>query len=336
MQMKPKKIVNDPRHVVDELLEGLVLAGDGRLRAISDGRGIVRTDLEPDRVAILIGGGSGHEPVFHGFVGPGMGDGAACGNIFAAPAPTIVFDVAQAIHRGKGVVFVYGNYAGDVMNFDMAAELCEDAGIETRTVRVWDDVASAPLQEMDKRRGIAGDLLVIKVAGAAARAHDDLDAVTAAIAKGRDAVRSIGVAVRAGSIPETGQPTFELGDDEIEIGMGAHGEPGVERTKLMPADPLVDNMMDRLLADLPLTAGDRVALVLNDLGSTTMMELLIVNRRVRQILDGRGIVVHRTEVGRFVACQEMAGFSITLMKLDAELAGYLDAPADTPGYRRLG
>ncbi|MCB9958042.1 MAG: dihydroxyacetone kinase subunit DhaK [Rhodospirillaceae bacterium] len=332
----PKKIVNDPRNVVDELLEGMTLAGDGRLKQISGGRGIIRTDLPPDRVAVLIGGGSGHEPVFHGFVGPGMGDGAACGNIFAAPAPNIVFDVAQAIHRGRGVLFVYGNYAGDIMNFDMAAELCEEDGIAVQTVRVWDDITSAPPSEMDKRRGIAGDLLVIKVAGAAARTFGTLEEVAAATARGRDAIRSIGVAVRAGSIPETGHPTFDLGDDEIEIGMGAHGEPGVERTKLMPADPLVDNMMERLFADLPLAKGDKVCLVLNDLGSTTMMELYIVNRRVRQILDARGIEVYRTEAGRFVACQEMAGFSITLMKLDEELAGYLDQPADTLGYRRLG
>ena len=335
MSISAKKIVNDPRHVVDELLEGLHRAGDGRLTHVAGFRGVVRADLPPDRVGVLIGGGSGHEPIFPGFVGPGMADGAACGNIFAAPAPPIVVDVAKAIHRGRGVLFIHGNYAGDNMNFAMAAELCEDAGIPVRTVRVWDDVASAPPEEADKRRGIAGDLLVIKVAGAAAEESDSLEAVEAATIRARDAVRSLGVAVRAGSIPETGAPTFELGDDEIEIGMGGHGEPGVERRKMLPADALVDNMMDRLLSDLPFVSGDRVALVLNDLGATTMMELLIVNRRVRRILDNRGIAVHRTEVGRFIACQEMAGFSITLMRLDDDLRRWVDAPADTLGYRKV-
>ncbi|MCB9958043.1 MAG: dihydroxyacetone kinase subunit DhaK [Rhodospirillaceae bacterium] len=335
MSGAPKKIVNDPRNVVDELLEGLHRAGDGRLAHVAGFRGVVRADLPPDRVGVLIGGGSGHEPIFPGFVGPGMADGAACGNIFAAPAPPIILDVAQAVDRGKGVLFIHGNYAGDNMNFAMASELCEDEGIATRTVRVYDDVASAPPAEADKRRGIAGDLLVIKAAGAAALESDELAYVEAAAIKARDNVRTLAVAVRAGSIPETGHPTFELGDDEIEIGMGGHGEPGVERRKMTPADPLVDDMIAMLLGDLPFKRGDRVALVLNDMGATTMMELYIVNRRVRQILDREGIAVHRTEVGRFIACQEMAGFSISLMRLDDDLQRWVDAPADALGYRKV-
>jgi dihydroxyacetone kinase-like protein len=218
------------------------------------------------------------------------------------------------------------------MNFEIAAEMAADEGIEVKTVRVWDDVASAPPERMYDRRGIAGDLFVIKIAGGAAATIDNLGEVYRVAAKTRDHVRSMGVAVAAGSIPETGEPTFELPEDEIEIGMGLHGEPGVSREKLLPADPLVEKMMSKILPDLPFSAGDEVALLVNDLGSTTMMELLIVNRRVRQILRDKGIRVHDTVVGSYCTCQEMAGFSITLLKLDDELKKYYDLPAHSLGF----
>jgi dihydroxyacetone kinase-like protein len=329
---RAKKIINDPRNVVQELLEGLVEASGGRIKPLGSVQALVRTDIPKNKVGLLIGGGSGHEPVFHGFIGDCLADGAACGNIFAAPTPDIILETTKAVHRGRGVLYLYGNYAGDNMNFDIAAEMAADEGIEVKTVRVWDDVASAPPERMYDRRGIAGDLFVIKIAGGAAATIDNLGEVYRVAAKTRDHVRSMGVAVAAGSIPETGEPTFELPEDEIEIGMGLHGEPGVSREKLLPADPLVEKMMSKILPDLPFSAGDEVALLVNDLGSTTMMELLIVNRRVRQILRDKGIRVHDTVVGSYCTCQEMAGFSITLLKLDDELKKYYDLPAHSLGF----
>ncbi len=331
---KMKKILNDPAEVVTEMLDGLVLAYDGTVRRLPEVDALVRTEQPDDKVALLIGGGSGHEPIFHGFLGHNMADGAACGGIFAAPSPGTILEATKAVHRGRGVLYLYGNYAGDNMNFDIAAELAEEEGIPVRTVRVWDDVASAPPDRKEERRGIAGDVYMVKIAGAAAAQLDSLEVVEAVAVKARANLRSLGVAVRAGSIPETGKLTFELPDDEIEIGMGAHGEAGVSRQKLLQADPLTDRMMEALLADMPLARGDEVAVLLNNLGATTFMEMLIVNRRLRAILDDLGVKVHKTDMGALVTSQEMAGFSISLLKLDAELKSYLDAPASCFAFRR--
>ena len=332
--MAPKKILNDPRNVVSEMIEGLVLANDGRVRKLEGQDAIVRTELQPGKIALVIGGGSGHEPVFHGFVGANMADGAACGQVFAAPAPDIIYETAKAVYQGAGVIFLYGNYAGDNMNFDIAAELLEDDGIDVRTVRVRDDVAAAPPERMEDRRGVAGDLYMIKIVGAAAAEITDIDEVERIARKAESSIRSIGVAVSAGSIPETGKLTFELADDEIEVGMGAHGEAGVSRQKMAPADAVADQLTQALLRDLPFQEGDEVALLFNNLGATTMMEMLIVNRRVRQILADRGITVYRTDMGAYLTVQEMAGFSITMMKLDSELKRYLDMPCDSFGFKQ--
>ncbi|MCL4394618.1 MAG: dihydroxyacetone kinase subunit DhaK, partial [Chloroflexi bacterium] len=296
---------------------------------------LVKSSLPTGKVGVLIGGGSGHEPLFHGYLGQNMADGAAAGNVFAAPTPDCILAATKVLDQGNGVLYVYGNYAGDNMNFDIAAELAAAEGIKTKTVRIWDDVASAPLEKIEERRGIAGDLFVIKIAGGVSAVSRDLDEVARATVEARDNTRSMGVAVAAGSIPETGEPTFTLGDDEIEIGMGMHGEPGVSREMLLPADPLVGKMMERLVADLPFRSGDQVALLINDLGSTTMMELLIVNRKVREDLSKRGICVHDTLIGSYATCQEMAGFSISLMKLNDELTRYYDMPADSLGFKKL-
>ena len=277
---------------------------------------IVRTDLPDAKVALVIGGGSGHEPMFHGFVGPGLGDAAACGGVFAAPSPDIIVAAARAAraaHRGRGILFLYGNYAGDNMNFDIASEMLADDGIDARAVRVTDDVAAAPPDRIQDRRGIAG---------AAATELDSLDEVERIAEKAVARVRSMGVAVSAGSIPETGRPTFELADDEIEIGMGAHGEAGIARQKLAPADEVADQIMARILGDMALASGDEVALLINNLGATTMMEMLIVNRRIRRILKERDVRVRRTDVGAWLTAQEMAGFSVTLLRLDDELRYY--------------
>jgi phosphoenolpyruvate---glycerone phosphotransferase subunit DhaK len=331
----PKKILNNPANVVTETLDGLVLAGDGRLARLGELKVLMKSQIPDGKVILLIGGGSGHEPIFPGFIGDNMGDVSPCGEVFAAPAPDLILAATKAAHRGKGVLYVYGNYAGDNMNFDIATELAADEGIVTRTVRVWDDVAAAPPERMEDRRGIAGDLFVIKVAGGAAAELGTLDEVYRVAAKARDNTRSMGVALAAGSIPETGKRTFELPEDEIEIGMGAHGEPGIARQKLTPADAIADQMMAAILKDLPFRGGDEVALLLNNLGSTTWMEMLIVNRRVRKILAEAGIKVHRTDIGAFITCQEMAGMSITLLRLDDELKHYLDLPARSVGYSKV-
>lgn len=335
MPKAPKKILNDPRDVVTEMLDGLALANDGRVERIAGKDILIRTDLPDSKVTLLIGGGSGHEPVFHGFLGKNMGDAAACGQVFAAPSPDTIFDAAMAAHRGKGILFLYGNYAGDNMNFDIAAELLEEEEIKVRTVRVNDDVAAAPPERAHDRRGIAGDIYAIKVAGGAAEELDTLDEVERVARKAVSNLRSMGVAVSAGSIPETGKLTFELADDEIEIGMGAHGEAGIARQKLATANEVADQIMEKILADMPLQEGDEIALMLNNLGATTMMEMLIVNRRIREILDARGVAVHRTDVGTWLTVQEMAGFSVTLMKLDDELKHYLDLPARSVGLSNM-
>jgi phosphoenolpyruvate---glycerone phosphotransferase subunit DhaK len=330
--MQIKKIVNDPKNVVPELIDGLVAAYGGRIRKVGELNALVKTELPRDKVGFLIGGGSGHEPLFPAFIGENLADGSACGNIFASPTPDTVLAATRALHQGRGVLYVYGNYAGDNMNFDIAAEMAADEGIRVQTVRVRDDVASAPLEKVQERRGIAGGLFVIKIAGAVTAAAKSLDEAYRVTTKARDNTRSIGVALAAGSIPETGVPTFELPADEIEIGMGIHGEPGVSREKMLPADRLVDRMLGKLLPDLPFSRDDEVCLLVNDLGSTTMMELWIANRRVHQVLKEKGIRVHDTVIGSFCTCQEMAGFSISLMKLDVELKRYYDAPASSLAY----
>jgi dihydroxyacetone kinase-like protein len=296
---------------------------------------LVKTSLKPGKVGLLVGGGSGHEPLFHGLIGENMADGAACGNIFAAPGPDTVFEATRYLDQGRGVLYAYGNYAGDVFNFDMGAEMAADLGIRVRTVRIWDDISSAPPNQPESRRGIAGDLFVVKIAGASSSECAELEDVYRVTSRARDNTRSLSVALSAGSIPETGQPTFTLPADEIEIGMGAHGEPGVYRSKLMPADALVEMMVSRLLADLPYAGGDDVCALVNGCGSTTLMELLIVNRRLQQLLREAGIRVHDTVIGDFLTTQEMAGFSVTLMKLDDELRHYYDMPADSFAFKKL-
>jgi dihydroxyacetone kinase-like protein len=333
---KGKKFLNNPRQIVSELLDGLVLAYGGEVLRVGGKNVIVRQGIPAGKVALLVGGGSGHEPLFGGFIGKNLADGAVAGNIFAAPTPDQILLATQALDHGNGVLYLYGNYAGDNLNFDMAAELAAGEGIQTRTVRVWDDVASAPHERIEDRRGIAGDFMVIKVAGGAAATLDALDEVYRVACKGRDFTRSMGVAVSAGTFPETGEPTFELPDDEIEIGLGLHGEPGVSRSKMMPADAVVDFMLERILKDLPFQPGDEVCLLINNLGATTMTELLILNRRTRQVLAQVGLVVHDTVIGSFCTSQEMAGFSITLMKLDDELKRFYDLPAACLAYTKGG
>lgn len=329
-----KKFFNDKSAIVDETLDGLVRANRGKLSMLPSGRAVVWNAAPNPKVGLLIGGGSGHEPLFSGFVGKNLADGAVAGNIFAAPTPDIILEATQAVNKGLGVLYLYGNYSGDNLNFDIAAEMADQLGISVKTVRIWDDVASAPRERMEDRRGIAGDLFVIKVAGGAAARLDSLDEVDRVTAKARDHTRSIGVAAAAGTFPETGKPTFELPDDEMEIGMGLHGEPGVIRSKMMSADDVVNAMMERILADLPFQAGDEVCVLVNDLGATTAAELLIIYRRVDEILTTRGLQIHDVLIGSYCTSQEMAGFSISLLKLDDELKAFYDLPVQSLGFTK--
>lgn len=328
-----QKIINDPTCFVDEMLEGILLAHPSALRRAGDPRAIVRAAAPvAGKVGIATGGGSGHLPVFMGYVGDGLADGAAVGNVFASPSAYQMLAVTEAVNAGRGVCFVYGNYGGDVMNFDFAAELATDAGIDVVTVRCADDVASAPRGEEDRRRGIAGIFFLYKVAGARAAEGASLDEVRAATEFAAANVRSMGVALAPCTVPAAGVPTFELPTGQMEIGMGIHGEPGVRRGELRPADEIADELVDALVADLPFRRGDQVAVLVNGLGATPKEELYIVYRRVHRRLDEAGIAVHRAWVGEYATSLEMAGASLSMLKLDADLKRLVDAPADSPFF----
>lgn len=329
-----KKIINNADDTVMEGLEGFVACYSKYYEQHPEVKGVISKNRRKDKVALVVGGGSGHEPMFAGFVGKGLADAAACGNIFASPDPNTVYETANAVNEGKGVLFVYGNYAGDNLNFDMAEELLNDDGIPTAHVRVWDDVASAPADRIEDRRGIAGDVTVIKVAGAACDAGLDLQEVTRIVEKARDNTKSIGIAVSPGQIPGLDKPTFELGEDEMEYGMGIHGEPGIQRTKMEPADVLTEELYRNLMQDAKLEKGDQVCVVINGLGATTNLELAIVYRKVKQLLDKDGIYVYDSDMNNFCTSQGMGGFSITFMKLDDELKTYYDMPCYSPYYAK--
>jgi len=321
-----KKFINDPLNVLPEMMEGYFRVYGDVIDRVENHITAVRKNLPPNKVGLIIGGGSGHEPIFIEYLGQGLADCAVQGNVCAAPSPDNVLAGTIATDRGKGVLYIYGNYSGDCMNFDMAAELAEMEGIKTATVRVTDDVASAPTERKNERRGIAGDYFVMRMAGAACDAGFDLEEVKRIAEKANDNTRTMGVALTPGTIPGEPKAAFSLGDDEMEIGMGLHGEPGIRRDKMQPADKIVDQMMEMILADLPFKKGDNVCVLVNGFGATTRLEMMIVIRRTMQLLDEAGISAHDIKFGNFATFQEMAGCSITLMKLDDELKKLYDAP----------
>ncbi len=327
-----KKLLNAPGAYVDEMLEGLCAAHAGSYRLLGEGRRVLarRDGAVEGKVGIVTGGGSGHLPVFLGYVGEGLLDACAVGDVFAGPRVADCELALRAADGGEGVLALYGNYGGDRMNFDMAQELLELEGLQVMSLRVADDVASAPPAERGKRRGVAGLVYAYKVAGARAAAGGSLAEVHAAAEKAALACRSIGVALTPCTVPESGKPTFEIGEDEVEFGMGIHGEPGIWRGALKTADELVDEMLEHLLPELDAARGDRVAVLLNSLGATPAEELYIMYRRVAQVLAGKGIEPALPWVGRYATSMEMAGASITLMRLDGELEALLRAPARSP------
>ena len=333
--MSVKKILNeDSSNVVEVMLNGYLTAYKRYYKKIGEYNAFKYRAARKDKVAIVIGGGSGHEPLFPGFCGSGLADAVACGNVCASPNPELIAETAKAVDQGKGVIFMYGNYAGDNLNFDMAEELCRAEGIRTAHVRVWDDCASAPKERITDRRGIAGDVYVFKVAGAAADAGLDFDEVLRVAEKARDNISSIGVCISPCTLPGNEKPTFELGDDELEFGMGLHGEAGVERTKMMPAHKIVDRMYSELQKEMDLKEGEEIAVLVNGLGSTPLLELNLVYHELAKHFAKDGLIVHDAEVKIWCTSMEMGGFSISIMRLDDELKGYIDAPCYSPFYAK--
>jgi dihydroxyacetone kinase-like protein len=330
-----KKILNQPEAYVDEMLDGLVAAHPEAFRRLGDDGRVIERASRPVRgkVGIVTGGGSGHLPVFLGYVGEGLLDACAVGNVFAGPRVDDCQLAARAADGGAGVLQLYGNYGGDRMNFDMAQEFLELEGVQVESVRVADDVASAPAAERAKRRGVAGMVFAFKVAGARAAEGGSLAEVTAAARKAADACRSIGVALTPCVVPESGQPSFTIASGEIEFGMGIHGEPGIWRGAMKSADALADEMLERLLPEADLARGSRVAVLVNSLGTTPHEELYILYRRIAAVLGERGVTPVMPLVGRYATSMEMAGASLTLMPLDGELERLLKAPANCPFWR---
>jgi dihydroxyacetone kinase-like protein len=328
-----KKLINDPNQVALETVQGFALAYPQYVRQVEGLQAAVRaTAPTRGKVAILTGGGSGHEPMFLGYVGRGLADASVAGNVFASPPPMPIYETAKAVHGGAGVLFLYGNYSGDVLNFDMAAEMLEEDGIRVATVRVADDVASAPLERWEERRGIAGDLFIIKIASARAEEGASLDEVLLTAEKANANTRSIGVALSSCIIPASGRPIFEIGEKEIEVGMGIHGEAGISRQPLPTASQLSADMVGRLLSDLRPSAGDEIAVLVNGLGATPLSELFVMFHAIHPLLANAGLRICRSYVGNYVSSLDMAGCSITLMRLDEELKRLLLAPAESASF----
>lgn len=331
-----KKFINDPYDVVDEMLEGFLDVHKKYVRKLDAARTVVRADAPvAGKVGVITGGGSGHKPAFIGFIGQGMLDAVAVGEIFTSPPPLACLEAAKAADGGKGVLFLLGNYAGDVMNFQLAADMAKAAGIPVEQVISTDDVGSGPKEEAHKRRGVVGAFFGWKVAGARAAAGGSLEECRAAVEKVNANTRTLGVAISPCTVPAKGSPTFTLAEDEMEFAVGHHGEAGTAKIKMMTADEITAKMTLKVIDDLPFQAGDEVAVLINGLGGTPQLELYICYRKVKQMLDEREITVGRSYVGEFFTGLEMAGFSVTLMKLDDELKELLAAPADTPCYKML-
>ncbi|ECB9721799.1 dihydroxyacetone kinase subunit DhaK [Listeria monocytogenes] len=328
-----RRLVNDGYEAVEEMLAGYVAAQGKYVDfAENDKRVIVSKQMsEEPRVRIIVGGGSGHEPLFLGYVGKDFADAAVVGNINTSPSPEPCYNAVKAVDSGKGCLYMYGNYAGDVMNFDMGAEMAADDGIRVETVLVTDDIYSA--ENVEDRRGVAGDLIVFKAAASAAAKGLDLDAVKHAAEKANANTFSMGVALSSSTLPVTGKAIFEMKEGEMEVGMGIHGEPGIKRTSIEPADKVVDQIMGYLIEEMKLTADEEVHVLINGLGGLPVMDQYICYRRVDEILKEKGVHIHNPLVGNYATSMDMIGMSITLVRLDDELKDLLDTPCDTPYFK---
>ena len=330
-----KKVINNPEFVVEEMLEGMIYAYPQYIKKVENANVLVRKNLKADKVTLVSGGGSGHEPSHAGFLGEGMLDGAVAGAVFTSPTPDQIYEGIKAVANDSGVLLIVKNYTGDVMNFDMAKEMAEMEGIKVDSVIVNDDVAVENSTWTIGRRGIAGTVFVHKIAGAKAEIGATLEEVKAVAEKVINNVRSMGMALTPCIVPAAGKPNFTLDENEMEIGMGIHGEPGTHREELKSADEIVIHLMDKILADMNLKEEDEVAVLINGLGGTPLMEQLIINRKVHKILEEKKISAYKTIVGEYMTSIEMSGFSISLLKVDEELKTLLDAKADTPAFKQL-
>lgn len=330
-----KKIINRPEDFVKDTMEGIIAAYGDKVKLYNDDYRILLSSypVKEGKVGIVTAGGSGHLPVFLGYVGQGLLDGCTVGNVFASPSSAKMADTIRACDRGNGVLVLFGNYGGDKMNFELACETVNlEDDIKTEMVLVKDDVASAPASEAERRRGVAGMIYAFKIAGAKAENGGTLKEVADVTRKALKNIRTMGMALTSCIVPEVGKPTFSLADDEMEIGMGIHGEPGLEVRKMMTAAELADLLLSKILSDMPLVNGDEVSIMINGLGATPLEEQLIVYKSVAELLQKRGVRVYMPHIGEYATSMEMAGISITLFKLDAELKGLLGQVARSPFY----
>ena len=332
-----QKVINNPQKVVDEMLEGYLKAYSEIIERTGNPRVIKYNRVPIDgKVGIVTGGGSGHKPAFIGYIGKNMVDAVAVGEIFSSPPAQMFYDAFKEADSTRGVACLYGNYAGDIMNVKMAIEMAEDDGIEVKTVVANDDVPSAPIEQREKRRGVAGEVLMWKVGGAKAAMGADLDGVVAAAQKAINSTRSMGIGLSPCAIPEVGHPNFTIEEGKMEVGIGHHGEPGIEVADLEPAESMAKRMCDIILPDLPFKSKDEVVVLISGLGSTPLMELFILYNDVSKILEERGIAVYRPYVDNYFTSMEMAGVTLTVMKLDDELKECIDYESDCMGLRQFG
>lgn len=330
-----KKLINNPENFVRETMEGIIAAYGDKVKLLDGDYRILLSNYKTrdKKVGIVTAGGSGHLPMFLGYVGKGLLDGCTVGNVFASPAAAKMADMIRACDKGKGVLVLFGNYGGDKMNFELACENVDiEDDIKTKIVIVKDDIASAPKKEASRRRGVAGMVYAFKIAGAKAENGGDLEEVERIAQHALDNIRTMGVALSSCIVPQVGEPTFFIAEDEIEIGMGIHGEPGVEVHKMLTADEVAEILVKNIFADMPLQIGDEVSVMVNGLGATPLEEQLIVYRRVYQLLEKQGVRIFMPHIGEFATSMEMAGLSLTIMKLDEELKDLLRQDAETPFY----
>jgi dihydroxyacetone kinase-like protein len=328
-----KKLMNQPEGIVEESLAGMAAAFPDLIRLHPEIKAVLRKDAPVSgKVALLSGGGSGHEPLHGGYVGKGMLDAACPGEVFTSPTPDQMYEAAKAVNSGKGVLFLVKNYTGDVMNFQMAADMLKAEGIPVEQVVIDDDVAVKDSLYTAGRRGVGGTVLIEKIVGAKAERGASLEELKVLAEKVNSQVRSMGMALTSCTVPAAGKPTFDLGDDEMEIGIGIHGEPGRERMKMKSAREIVEIMGAALVEDLPFAKGDQVLAFVNGMGGTPLLELFLVFNELKLFLDARGITIARNLVGNYITSLEMQGCSITLLKLDQELADLWDAPVCVPAF----
>ncbi|GAA0179521.1 dihydroxyacetone kinase subunit DhaK [Clostridium sediminicola] len=329
-----KKIINNPNLVVEDMLKGIVAAHHEYVRKLDNTNVLVRKNSPiKEKVALVSGGGSGHEPSHAGYIGKGMLDAAVSGSVFTAPTPDQILEAIKGVDSGEGVLLVIKNYSGDVMNFEMAQEMASMEDMKVESVIVNDDVAVEDSLYTSGRRGIAGTIFVHKIAGAKAEKGASLEEVKSVAEKVISNVRSMGMALTSCTVPAAGKPNFSLTENEMEIGMGIHGEPGTHREEIKTSDEITNHLVGKILEDMPISKGEEIAVLINGLCSTPQMELYIVNKRVNEIFSEKGIKIHKTFVGEYMTALEMAGFSISIIKLDSELKELLDETANTPAFK---